>query len=146
MQPNPRLQALATLVGEWTILGSHPMLPGKTLRGHTSVSWLESGAFLMLRMHMDDPEIPDGVAILGTDDGTPDAGALLYYDVRNVSREYRWTISGNVWTWSRDEPSFSQRRVLTIATDGQSIEADGQMSRNGQPWEPDLRLSYRRVT
>ena len=71
---------------------------------------------------------------------------MLYFDVRNVSREYRWTISGNVFTWLRDEPGFAQRVVLTIANDGQSIEARGQMSRNGQPWEPDLQLTYTRVS
>jgi hypothetical protein len=71
---------------------------------------------------------------------------MLYFDVRNVSREDRWTISGNVWTWSRNEPRFSQRMVLTIAEDGQSIEAKGQMSQNGQPWEPDLQLTYSRVS
>jgi hypothetical protein len=146
MQPDPKLQALAALVGEWTTLGAHPLLPGKSLHGHATITWLESGAFLLVRSHTDEPEIPDGVAILGTDDATPDSGAMLYFDVRNVSREYRWTIAGDVWTWSRDEPGFSQRMVLTIAEDRQSIEAKGEMSRNGQAWEPDLQLSYRRVS
>jgi hypothetical protein len=36
--------------------------------------------------------------------------------------------------------------VLTIAEDGQSIEATGQMSRNSQPWEPDLQTTYSRVS
>ena len=146
MQGNPRLQALAALVGEWTTVGTHPLVPGKTFHGHATFSWLESGAFLLFHSQIDEPDIPDGVAILGTDDATPDAGAMLYFDVRNVSREYRWTISGNVWTWSRDAPGFSQRMVLTIAEDGQSIEAKGQMSRNGQSWEPDLQLTYSRVS
>jgi hypothetical protein len=146
MQPNPRLQALAMLVGEWATVGTHPMLPGKTFHGHASFRWLESGAFLLFHSHIDEPDIPDGVAILGADDSKPDAGAMLYFDVRNVSREYRWTISGNVWTWSRDEPSFSQMMVFTIASDGKSIDAKGQMSRNGQHWEPDLQLTYTRVS
>ena len=71
---------------------------------------------------------------------------MLYFDVRNVSREYRWTISGNVFTGSHEEPGFSKRNVLTFAEDGQRIDAQGQMSRNGQPWEPDLQLTYSRVT
>ena len=49
-------------------------------------------------------------------------------------------------TWSRDEPGLSQRMVLTIAEDGQGIEAQGQMSQNGQAWEPDLQLTYSRVS
>jgi len=146
MQLNPRLQALAVLVGEWATVGTHPMLPGKTFHGHASFTWLESGAFLLFHSHIDEPEIPNGVAILGTDDSNPDAGAMLYFDVRNVSREYRWTISSNVWTWSRDELGFSQRMVLTIANDGARIEAKGQMSRNGKSWEPDLQLTYTRIS
>jgi hypothetical protein len=146
MQANPRLQALAVLVGEWTTVGAHPMLPGKTLHGHTTFSWLDSGAFLLVHMHIDEPDIPDGVAVLGTDDATPDAGAMLYFDIRNVSREYRWTISGNVLTWSRNAPDFAQRMVLTVAEDGRRIEAKGEMSRNGQTWEPDLQLTYSRVS
>ena len=146
MQVNPRLQALAVLVGEWATVGTHPMLPGKTFHGHASFTWLESGAFLLFHSHIDEPEIPNGVAILGTDDSNPDAGAMLYFDVRNVSREYRWTISSNVWTWSRDELGFSQRMVLTIANDGLRIEAKGQMSRNGKSWEPDLQLTYTRIS
>jgi hypothetical protein len=141
MQANPRLQALAVLVGEWATVGTHPMLPGKTFHGHASFSWLESGAFLLFHSHIDEPDIPDGVAILGTDDSNPDAGAMLYFDVRNVSREYRWTISGNVWTWSRDDPGFSQRMVLTIAEDGQSIEAKARCRTTAGPGEPDLQLT-----
>jgi len=146
MQLNPRLQALAVLVGEWATVGTHPMLPGKTFHGHASFTWLESGAFLLFHSHIDEPEIPNGVAILGTDDSNPDAGAMLYFDVRNVSREYRWTISSNVWTWSRDELGFSQRMVLTIVNDVLRIEAKGQMSRNGKSWEPDLQLTYTRIS
>ena len=146
MQANPRLQVLGVLIGEWTTVGAHLMLPGKTFHGRATFTWLESGAFLLFQSHIDEPEIPDGVAILGTDDAMPDAVAMLYFDVRNVSREYRWTISDNVWTWSRDEPSLSQRMVLTIAEDGQSIQAKGQMSQNGQPWESDLQLTYTRVS
>ena len=146
MQPNPRLQVLAVLIGEWTTIGTHPMLPGKTFHGHATFTWLESGAFLLFHSHIDEPEIPDGVAIVGTDNATPDAGAMLYFDVRNVSREYRWSFFDNVWTWTREEPDFSQRMVLTIAEDGQSIDAKGQMSRNSQPWEPDLQLTYSRTS
>jgi hypothetical protein len=146
MQPNPQLESLVVLVGKWTTAGTHPLLPGKAFHGRTTFTRLESGAFLLVHMHIDEPEIPDGVAVIGSDDATPDAGAMLYYDVRNVSREYRWTMSRNVFTWSRDAPGFSQRMVLTIAEDGQSMEARGEMARDGQAWEPDLQLSYTRVT
>ncbi len=146
MQANPRLQGLAALIGEWTTVGTHPQLPGKTFHGRATFTWLESGAFLLFHSHTDEPEIPDGIAILETDAARPNAGTMLYFDVRNVSREYRWAVSDNVWTWSRDEPCSGERMVLTIAEDGQSIEAKGKMSQNGQAWAPDLRLTYARVS
>src|SRR5262249_44261473 len=90
MQANPRLRGLAVLIGEWTTIGTHPLLPGKRFHGRASFKWLESGAFLFYHSHTDEPEIPDGVSIVGTDDATPDAGTMLYFDVRNVSREYHW--------------------------------------------------------
>jgi hypothetical protein len=143
MQPNPKLQPLTGLIGEWTTLGTHPMLPGRTLGGHASFAWIEEGAFLTMRMRPDEPEFPTGIAILGTDDSLND-GAMIYFDDRGVSREYRWSISGNVWQWWRNDPEFSQRMVVTISDDGQTMQGTGEMSRNGADWEPDLQLTYTR--
>lgn len=146
MQRNPQLQPLALLIGEWTTRGTHPMLPGRIFHGRTTFEWLEAGAFLLARMGTDEPEIPDGVAIFGTDDSRPGAGRMLYFDVRGVSREYDWTFSNNVWTWSRADPELSQRMRLTIASDGLSIVSKGEMSRGGAAWEPDLQLTCTRAT
>src|SRR4051812_43847702 len=144
MQPNPALAPLAFLIGEWTTHGTHPMLPGRKLEGRTSFEWLESGAFLLARMHSDAPEIPQGIAIFGTDDDHPGGGRVLYFDSRQVSREYDWTLVGNVWTWTRNEPVFVQRMNMTISEDRQTIESRGEMSREGGAWEPDLQLTYTR--
>lgn len=144
MQPNPKLQPLAAVIGEWIVVGSHPMLPGRTLRGTVLFDWIESGAFLRWRMRMDDPEIPHGVAIFGTDDGTGE-GAMIYFDVRGVSREYRWSFSDNVLRWWRDDRELSQRSALTILDSGDAMEWKGEMSRDGADWEPDLQLKYQRL-
>src|SRR5262245_41615916 len=125
MKHNPHLQPLAVLVGQWTTQGTHPMLPGRAFHGRTVCEWLESGAFLIAHMRIDEPEIPDGVAVFGTDDAHPGAGKMLYFDVRGVSRKYDWTISNNVWTWSRNDPAFSQRMQLAISEDGRSIVSRG---------------------
>jgi hypothetical protein len=145
VQPNPKLQPLAVLVGEWTTESNHPVLPGRTFHGRTTFEWLESGAFLLARMHTDEPEIPDGIAIFGTDDAESNAGSMLYFDVRGVSREYRWTVSGTTLTWSRSAPELSQRMQLNIAADGARIVARGEMSRDGGAWEPDLQVTYTRA-
>ncbi len=144
MQPNPHLQPLARYVGEWATRGSHPMMPGRDLRGHTTFAWLESGAFLLARTRIDAPEVPQGVMVFGTNDAKPDGGTILYFDARGVSRELHWTLAGNVWTWSRDDPGFAQRMTLTLSDDGRTIELRGEMARDGKPWEADLSLTCTR--
>jgi hypothetical protein len=146
VEPNPKLQPLAMFIGEWTTESRHPLLPGRTFHGRTTFEWLESGAFLLARLHTDEPEIPDGISIFGTDDAESNAGSMLYFDVRGVSREYRWTVSGATLIWSRSTPELSQRMQLNIAADRASIVATGEMSRNSGAWEPDLQVTYTRAS
>jgi hypothetical protein len=144
MNANPKLKVMNVLVGEWTTVGTHPYVPGITFHGHTSFDWLESGAFLIMHSSIDEPQIPNGVAIFGTDDAS-DEGSMLYFDVRGVSREYTWTMQGNVLRWWRTTPSFSQRWVATIADDGRTIIGKGELSKDDSTWEPDLELTYTRT-
>ena len=62
-KPNPALEPLGVLIGTWNTVGTHPLVPGKTFHGRTSFAWLDGGAFLIMRSEIDEPEIPDGVAI-----------------------------------------------------------------------------------
>ncbi len=97
-----------------------------------------------MRSEIDEPEIPSGVAIIGSDDA---AGTftMIYFDERNVSRRYTVEIAEKQVSWHRDEAGFAQRMTITISTDGSRLEAKGTMSRNGGPWEDDLQLSYERL-
>jgi hypothetical protein len=90
--PNPALKPFNALVGEWKTVGTHPGLPDTTLHGHTSFAWLEGGAFLIMHSEIDEPEIPSGIAIIGSDDAT-DEFFMLYFDERGVSRKYRSLLS-----------------------------------------------------
>lgn len=144
MWTNPALAALDRAVGTWTVTGSHPYLPGRTLRGHVTFERVEGGAFLRMHSKMDDPEIPEGVAIFGTDDAD-DTCTMLYFDVRGVARKYDVEIHADGFTWSRDDPQFVQRFRVTMAEDGRTMEGEGMMKRDGATWEPDLRLSYLRL-
>lgn len=141
--PNPALKLFEALVGEWQTVGSHPYLPGVTLRGRVSFNWIENGAFLMTRSEIDKPEFPAGIAIFGSDDA---AGKyyMLYFDERGVSRKYDVTMSGNQLKWWRDDPDFSQRSELTIEN-GNRMVSKGEMSRGGAAWEADLELIYTRI-
>ncbi len=64
---------------------------------------------------------------------------------RGVSRRYEVSLRDNVWTWWRNAPGFSQRFSGSIAADGRTIVARGELSRDGDKWEPDLGLRYTRV-
>jgi hypothetical protein len=143
--PNPRLAVFAPLVGEWTTEGRHPMVPGTTFHGRVSFEWHEGGAFLCMRSEIDEPQIPSGIAIIGDDDDTR-AFTMLYFDQRSVARRYDVTMESNVLTWSRTSPKLSQRFVLTVDDDGGSMRGVGEMSRDGGAWEPDLSLTYVRMS
>ncbi len=142
--PNPSLAPLERFIGTWRTSGSHPLLPGAALHGRTSFAWVEGGAFLVMRSEMDEPRIPTGVAIFGSDDATGEY-FMLYFDERQVSRKYDVDVRADGITWRRDAPGFSQRMELTMSGDGDGIVSRGQLSRDGTTWEGDLELTYRRI-
>ena len=141
---NPALQPLAPLVGEWRTTGTHPLVPGTVFNGRTSFTWHEGGAFLLMRSEIDEPEIPSGVAMIGSDDA---AGTftMIYFDERNISRRYVVEVTDGKVAWHRDEAGFAQRMEVTIAADGTRLDAQGTMSHDGGPWEDDLQLTYERI-
>jgi hypothetical protein len=144
-KPNPALAAFKILVGAWTTTGTHPLVPGKTFHGRTTFEWMEGGSFMVMRSQIDEPEIPSGISIFGSDDSTGEF-FMLYFDERGVSRKYDVSLIGNVWKWWRLTPEFSQRFEGTISENGNSIIGKGQMSKEGNSWEGDLELTYQRVT
>ena len=143
-KPNPALEPLSVLVGTWKTIGTHPLVPGTTFHGRTSFAWMAGGAFLIMHSEIDEPEIPSGIAVFGTDDTTGEC-SMLYFDERGVSRRYEVTLQNNVWKWWRNAPGFSQHCTTTIASDGRTMASRGQYSRDGTSWEPDLELTYTRV-
>lgn len=144
LKPNPALHALEVAIGTWDTAGTHPYLPGKTLRGRATFEWIEGGAFLIMRSESDEPGLPSGIAIFGSDDGNGEF-YMLYFDSRDVSRKYDVSVEGNVLRWQRNSPDFSQVMVLTVAEDGKTIAGKGEMSKDGGRWEPDLQLTYSRI-
>lgn len=142
--PNPGLQGFTPFIGTWTTLGHHPMVPGKTFHGRTSFEWHESGAFVVMRTEMDEPEVPSGISIFGNDDKA-NTLTIIYFDERPMARHYEAELKPPVLRWWRDTPEFSQRFVITLAPDGATMKGVGEMSKDGGPWGPDLALDYTRV-
>ncbi len=143
-RPNPALEPLTPLVGEWRTTGTHPLVPGTVFHGRTSFTWHEGGAFLLMRSEIDEPEIPSAVAMIGSDDA---AGTftMIYFDERNISRRYIVEVGDSEVAWHRDEAGFAQRMVCNISADGTRLDAKGTMSRDGGPWGDDLHLTYERI-
>src|SRR5918998_3357403 len=143
-RPNPALEPLTPLVGQWRTTGTHPLVPGTTFHGRTSFAWHEGGAFVLMHSEIDEPEVPSGIAIIGSDDA---AGTftMIYFDERDVSRLYTVEVANDEVRWHRDSAGFAQRMVVTIAAGGARLDAHGTMSRDGGPWEDDLQLTYERI-
>ena len=142
--PNPALKPFSVLIGNWETTGTHLLIPNTILHGRTSFEWLEGGAFLMMRSEIDEPGIPSGIAIFGSDDSKQEY-YMLYFDERGVSRKIEVTLQGNIWKWWRNAPGFSQRYTGTIVDGGNTIIGKGELSKDGSSWEKDLDLTYRRV-
>jgi hypothetical protein len=135
--PNPALQPLEFLIGEWRTTGTHPYMPGERLSGRTSFDWHEGGAFLIMRSQVDHPQFPDGVAIIGSDD-TAGTFAMIYFDERGISRISDVTVGDRTMTWRRDDAEFSQSLTITAGGAGDRLDSKGRMKKKGEDWAEDL--------
>ncbi|HSW85576.1 MAG TPA: hypothetical protein VLF79_03145 [Candidatus Saccharimonadales bacterium] len=142
--PNPALKPLNVLVGRWNTTGLHPFVPGKKLHGSVIFDWIEGGAFLRMQAEIDHPQFPTGLAIFGSDNASGQI-FMLYFDEREISRKYEFSIKGNQWKWWRDHPNFSQRFTVNIKDNGNKMVSKGEMCRDGKKWEDDLSLTYIRI-
>ena len=140
---NNTLQELEILVGEWNMVGNHPMLPDP-VRGRATFDWFEDGAFLAWHTYFEQPLPPNAMAVIGRDDSR-ETCTVLYFDVRGVSRVYEMSLQDGIWKMWRDAPDFRQRMTGTISDDQNTITVHGELSKDGSHWEQDLDLVYTRV-
>ena len=113
-------------------------------RAVTTFEWLAGKTFLIQRWEVDQPDAPDGIAVIGWDD---ERGTLLqhYFDSRGVARVYEMTVVGRVWTLQRLVPGFCQRFTATFDDDGDAIRGRWEFSEDGTAWRRDFDLTYERV-
>jgi hypothetical protein len=140
---------LDVLVGEWSLEARFPGVPPSDVRGRVVFEWMTGGKFLVERWEVPIPEAPDGLAIIGFDDGRQ---ALLqhYFDSRGVARIYEMTLESNLWTLSRTAPdfsplSFSQRFTGRFTDDAMRIDGRWELARDGGGWAHDFDLIYTRA-
>ena len=143
-QRNPALERLGIFVGEWNIeitsMSFHTD-PSAVERGRASFDWLEGGAFLIQHSEISATDFPRSTAVIGPDDLAETYG-MLYFDSRGVSRIYKMTLSGGIWTIWRDFPGFSQRFHGTFSEDHNMITARWEKSSDGSHWEHDFDQTY----
>ena len=141
-QPTSSLKQLDSLVGEWTMVGTHPAFPS-AVHGHSSFEWLREGALLVWHFEWERPGPPSALSVIGRDDSV-EMCSMLYADERSVARVYQMSLEGGVWKMWRDAPGFSQRMTGTFSEDGNTIIVQGELSRDRAQWEQDLGVTYTR--
>ena len=142
--PNPALNELGKLVGDWETANTHPAVPNKVLAGKSSFEWIEGGAFLKWYLEVDEKDFPVGIAILGSDDATGEL-FMLFFDERKISRKYEVSVEDNVVKWWRNAPGFSQRYTWTITDNGNTIIGKGELCEDGTTWKGDLDQTFTRI-
>lgn len=141
-EEHPELEGWQPFIGTWETEASHPQLAGDPIHGDSTIEWLDGRRFVIQRSHYDHPQIPDAIAIIGVVDGEL---SMHYFDSRGVFRVYAVSLEGATWRFWRDGPDFAQRFTCTLSEDGDTIEGQGQLSRDGSTWEGDLAITYRRL-
>ena len=144
---NPALERLGLFIGEWAIeitsMSFHTD-PSAVERGHSSFDWIEGGAFLIQHSEISAADFPRSTAIIAPDDAAETYG-MLYFDSRGVSRIYKMTFHGGIWTIWREFPGFSQRFNGTFSDDNNVITARWEKSNDGSHWEHDFDLTYTKL-
>lgn len=136
-------ERLEALVGEWTFQAGPPGGPPWPAQGRVTFEWLDGAPLLIERSHVDVPDAPDSVAVIGCD-GMSDACYQLYTDERDVQRVYEMSISGGVWKLWRDGQPFSQRFTGTFSADRTVIAGRWETEEDGG-WKTDFELTYTKV-
>jgi hypothetical protein len=137
-------ERLEALVGEWTMEAAPPGGPSWPGGGRVTFEFLEEAPLLIERWHVDMPEAPDGIAVIGCD-GMSGTYSQLYTDERDVQRIYAMSLADGIWKLWRDGEPFSQRFTGEFSEDGKTITGRWEIADDGKSWKPDFDLTYRKV-
>jgi len=149
-QTSERNEALAPLIGEWSMAMLMPGVADQPdLRARVTFEWMGDKAFVLERWTVPIPEAPNGLAVIGWDEGR---GTFLqhYFDERGVARVYEMGFDDGVWMLERKKPdfsdfNFSQRFTGTLTDDGRRIDGVFEIAHDHETWEKDFDAVYTRV-
>ena len=137
-------ERLEAFVGEWTLEAGPPDGPPWPGGGRVSFEWIEGAPLMIERSHVDLPEAPDAVMVIGCD-GMTGTYYQLYTDERDVQRIYEMSLDEGVWKLWRDGEPFSQRFTGRFSKDGRSIVGRWETAEDGGRWTIDFDLTYTKV-
>ncbi|MEV2218592.1 hypothetical protein AB0E01_01785 [Nocardia vinacea] len=135
---------LEVFVGEWTMQAGPPGGPPWPGAGRVTFEWLTGTPLLVQRWHIDLPEAPDGVAVIGCD-GMSDIYYQLYTDDRDVQRIYEMTLTDGIWTLQRDGEPFAQRFTGRFSDDWTTVVGRWELAEERGTWKTDFDLIYTKV-
>jgi hypothetical protein len=150
-EQNARLEPL---IGDWSLA---MVMPGKErpdelpdVGARVNFEWMGNKAFVLERWTVPIPEAPDGLAVIGWDEGR---GTFLqhYFDERGVARVYAMSFGDGLWKLERTTAdfspfTFSQRFTGTFTDDGRQIDGTWEIAHDHTTWEKDFELIYTRVS
>jgi hypothetical protein len=146
---SPAIERLAPFIGEWSMEAVFPGVPPSDARARATFEWMPARQFVLQRWEVPLPEAPDGIAIIGFDEGRA-VYLQHYFDSRGVARVYAMSFDDGVWRLWRNEADFSpldfsQRFTGTFGDDGKTIDGRWEICHDGSTWEHDFDLIFTKV-
>lgn len=144
---------LEPLIGVWS---TALVMPGDEtpdelpdVGARVTFEWMGDRAFVLQRWTVPIPQAPDGLAVIGWDEGR-DRFLMHYFDDRAVARVYDMSFDAGIWTLERTRPdfsafAFSQRFTGTFTDDGNRIDATWEIAQDHTTWTKDFDLIHTRV-
>jgi hypothetical protein len=150
---HPENERLRPLIGEWSMA---IVMPGAEtpdefpdVGARVTFEWMGEKAFVLERWRVPIPGAPDGLAVIGWDEGR---GTFLqhYFDERGVARIYEMSFDGGVWKLERTKEDFSpfdfsQRFTGNLTDHGKRIKGTWEIADDHKTWKKDFDLIYTRV-
>ena len=138
------LKQMEPLVGRWALEAISPdgeLWPGEAL---ATIAWHDRGAFLMEQTTTAVAEAPDSTKLMGCD-ASNGSYYQLYSDSRGVCRVYEMSIGDGEWKLWRTGDPFPQRFTGRFEDGGDTIAGCWEKAIDGERFEIDFHLIYRRL-
>jgi Protein of unknown function (DUF1579) len=117
-EPDPALQRLDPLVGNWTITGRTLDSEIDNIHGSVTIKWLPGQFFLEQRGELEFMGLKIlSLEIVGYDPSTGSFPAYVYSNLDGAPSQYYWDVAGNVVTHWTEGAKYTG----TVSEDGKMI-------------------------